>query len=304
MALFSKKQTVSPRRRRVVEQPVKPSNPFRRGRTLTGSTSLASAAETTAQLKSPRARAHELAKKRRHIGGLLLLMFLASASLYFLISQFTSRVTVRATDGISLASSTLYEDAIQAYLAQHPAERLRFLLNTEALNAFIQTKTPEVASVEQLGGTDFATSAYRLTMRDPIAGWNMANKKQFVDATGRAFEKNYFASPEVQIIDKSGVPQEVGQAVTSNRFLGFVGRAVGMTKTYGYKVKEVIIPEGTTREIEVKLDGVAYPIKLSVDRSAGEQVEDMARSVKWLHDKGKNPQYLDVRVTSKAFYKE
>lgn len=280
------------------------SNPFGRGRTLTGSTSLSSVAEAAAQLKSPRTQVHELAAKRRHLGGLLLVVLLASALLYSLISQFTARVTVRATDGISLADGKLYEEAIQQYLAQHPAERLRFLLNNQALDEFVQSKTPEVAKVEQTGSAGFGASHFQLTMRKPISGWSIDGGRQFVDATGTAFEKNYFEAPRVKIVDQTGIPVETGRAIASNRFLGFVGLAVGFTETYGYKVNEVLLPRDTTHEVELRLEGVSYPIKLSVDRPAGEQVEDMARAVKWLHDQGKNPQYVDVRVSGKAFYKE
>lgn len=309
MALFKKQKQVPMRRRADYrEQSVSNSpsaNPFRRGRTLTGSTSLSSAAETKAQLKSPRAQVHELAGKRRHLGGLLLLVLLASAVLYSLISQFTASAAVRATDGISLAEPTVYEKAIQQYLVEHPAERLRFLLNIPALQNFLQTQTPEVAKVRLEGSAGFGVSAFQLTMRQPIAGWSMkADHQQFVDATGAAFEKNYFDTPQVKINDQTGIPLEAGRAVTSNRFLGFVGLAVGLADSYGYQVQEVILPRDTTREIELRLKNVSYPIKLSVDRPAGEQVEDAARAVKWLHDRGKQPKYVDVRVSGKAFYKE
>jgi len=310
MALFSKKQTVQPRRRRQsgVQPAPRVESPFRRGKTLTGSTSVhvkqMTAVEGSTQFKSPRAKVHELAAKRRRIGGLLLLVLAASAALYGLVSQFTASSAVRATEGISLASSEPYEQAIQEYFAQHPAERLRFLLNEATLTEFLQTKTPEVAEVVLQGSAGFGASTFQLTMRQPIVGWNIGSEKLFVDAAGVAFKKNYFENPKVQVIDQSGIPLESGRAVTSDRFLGFVGLAVGLTETNGYKVKEVILPRDTTREIELRLDNVAYPINLSVDRPAGEQVEDMARAVKWLHASGKNPKYVDVRVSGKAFYRE
>ena len=82
-----------------------------------------------------------------------------------------------------------------------------------------------------------------------------------------------------------------------------MGRAVGLSKTEGYNVQQVIIPSGTTREVELRVEGVDYPIKLSVDRSAGEQAEDMARVIKYLKDKNIKPEYIDVRVSGKAFYR-
>lgn len=305
----NKKQKKLPQRRRrlpseELSNAPATANPFRRGRTLTGSTSLASAAETKAQLKSPRAQVHELAAKRRHIGSLLFIVVVVSAGLYGLISQFSATVEIRANEGVSLASTASYEEAVREYFQQHPAQRLRFLLDSAALDAFVQTKAPEVAKVELRGSAGFGASAFQISFREPIVGWKIDGREQFVDATGAAFEKNYFTVPDVKVVDKSGVPIETGRAVASNRFLGFLGLTVGLAKTYGYKVQEVILPRDTTHQIELWLEGVPYPVKLSVDRPAGEQTEDMVRAVKWLHANGKKPKYVDVRVSGKAFYKE
>jgi hypothetical protein len=198
----------------------------------------------------------------------------------------------------------VYEEVLQSYFAAHPAERLRFMLNETSLNDYMHAQSPEVASIEQVGSAGFGKSSFKLTARKPIAGWSIRGSQQYVDASGTAFERNYYNSPGVQIVDKSGAQVESGHPVASNRFLGFVGLAVGQAKTQGYTVTQVIIPSGVTRQIELRLDGVGYPVKLSVDRSAGEQAEDMARSIRWLQGQGKTPEYLDVRVEGKAFYRD
>jgi hypothetical protein len=58
-----------------------------------------------------------------------------------------------------------------------------------------------------------------------------------------------------------------------------------------------------TREVDIRLDGVGYPVRFSVDRPAGEQVEDMDRAMTWLNVQDKKPEYLDIRVSRRAFYK-
>lgn len=312
MALFSKKHTIPARRRqssqptdRTPDSSLEQRYSFRRNRTLTGSTSsqVSATQESNAQLKSPRVQAHELARKRRRIGAVLFLVLVGSLALYGLISQFTANIVVRASDP-TITLEPVYEEVLQSYFAAHPGERLRFMLNETSLNEYMQVHTPEVASIEQVGSAGLGKSSYKLTMRRPIAGWSIRGSQQYVDASGAAFERNYYNSPGVQIVDKSGVEVESGQAVASNRFLSFVGLAVGQAKAQGYTVTQVIIPSGVTRQIELRLDGVGYSVKLSVDRSAGEQVEDMARSIRWLHTQGKAPKYLDVRIEGKAFYQE
>lgn len=313
MALFSKKQPDMPRRRtqaantsseRATESALDERYAFRRNRTLTGSSSseVTSSNESAAHLKSPRVHAHELAQKRRHLGGILLFVITGGAALLGLISQFTASVVVTPQTAQSKADP-IYEKAIQDYFSSRPIERLRFLIDAQQLTEYVQTKAPEVAAIENGGSAGFGASRFIAVMRKPIAGWSINGRQQYVDTTGTAFERNYYATPTVQIIDKSGVQVQAGQAVASNRFLGFVGRAVGLAKAQGYTVTQVIIPVGSTREVELRVEGVAFPIKLSVDREAGTQTEDMARVLRWLSGHSLTPEYLDVRISGKSYYK-
>lgn len=311
MALFSKKQPNLPGRRRAAtsrperatEASLDDRYTFKRNRTLTGSASsrVISTSEGNANLKSPRVQAHELARQRRHIGGVLALVVLGALTLFGLISQFTATAIVKANDA-SFSLDGSYAEAIESYYASQPIERLRFLTNTDHLNEYVQQKAPEVASVRIEGSAGFGKSSFIVKMRRPIAGWSINNKQQYVDETGTPFARNYYASPSVQITDKSGVQVQAGQAVASNRFLRFVGQTVGLTKQQGYDVTEVVIPSGTTRQIELHLKNIGYPIKMSIDRGVGEQVEDMARAVKWFSARGQSPKYIDIRVGGKVFY--
>lgn len=313
MALFSKKQQQDlPRRRqqsdapsRASEQELEQRYAFRRNRTITGSASsrIASANESGADLKSPRVQAHELAKKRRNIGGTLLFVLACSLGLFALVFQFTADPVVRITGDASIKPDDVYEKVIQDYLGAQPAERLRFLLNEENLTDYLQRKAPEVQTVDVEGASGFGTSTFALTMRAPIAGWNVGGKQRYVDASGVAFTRNYFAAPAVQIIDKSGIQVAPGQAIASNRFLGFVGQVVGLARAQSYTVTQVIIPEATTRQVELRLRDIEYPIKFSVDRPAGEQVEDMTRAIQWMIARSIKPEYVDVRVSGKAYYR-
>jgi hypothetical protein len=276
---------------------------FRRNRTLTGSSSsqIASVSETKAQFKSPRVHAHELMKKRRRLGTLLSMTLLSAAGIYLLILQFTAGVVVHA-DGIASTLDSSYEKTIQDYLNSRPIERLRFLMNQNDFNVYVKSKLPEVAYAKIKDNAGFGKSRIEIAMREPLAGWSIQGKQQYVDASGTAFARNYFPAPSVQIVDNSGIRPENGQ-IASNRFLGFVGRAVGLAKAQGFAVTQVAIPTATTHQIELRLNGIGYPVKLSVDRPVGEQIEDMVRSIHWFQQKGQAPQYIDVRVSGKAFYR-
>lgn len=312
MVLFSRKQSGDSSRRqlknttgRTNAKDIDQRYAFRRNRTLIGSASskvVASTSESSAQLKSNRVQTHELVRHRRRIGLILAAVLICTSILFGLLAQFTAGVATKAQD-ISIRLDDVYEKSIQSYLSRHPAERLRFLLDVHALGAYLQSVTPEVESVAIGESSGFGKSTMILTMRRPIAGWRINDVQQYVDAKGVAYTRNYFATPGVQIVDNSGVQVVAGQAITSNRFLGFVGRVVGLAREQGYITRQVIIPSGSSRQVDLRLDGISYPVKFSVDRAAGEQVEDMIRAHKWLSSRGMSVEYLDVRVSGKAFYR-
>lgn len=313
MVLFSKKQPDIPRRRqdgtspmheRATESGLEERYAFRRNRTLTGSASshVVSTNESNAQLKSSRVQVHDLAQQRRHIASILALVLFGVVVLFSLVFQFTAQSIVRTSD-VSRPLDPIYTKAVDDYLARQPIERLRFLLREDALNDYVQSVTPEVSSITSDGFAGLGSSLFIVEMRRPIAGWSIRGVQHYVDASGVSFAYNHYDKPQVQVIDNSGIQVEAGQAVASNQFLGFVGRVVGLANAQQHTVTHVIIPQGTTRQIELRMKEVSYPVKLSVDRPAGEQVEDMTRAMAWLKERNATPEYLDVRVSGRAFYR-
>ena len=313
MSLFSKKQPDVPRRRqdgtssapeRATDSDLAERYAFRRNRTITGSASsrVQSTNESGAQLKSARVQVHDLAQQRQRIAGILGVVMLGVVVLFCLVFQFTAQSIVRTSD-VTRQLSPVYTKAVDEYLARQPIERLRFLLRKDALSDYVQSITPEVESIHSEGFAGFGKSLFVVEMRRPIAGWSIRGTQQYVDASGVSFTYNHYGKPQVQIVDNSGVQVEAGQAIASNQFLGFVGRVVGLANARQHLVTEVIIPQNTTRQIELRMEGVAYSVKFSVDRPAGEQVEDMTRSVAWLKGHNVTPEYLDVRVSGRAFYR-
>jgi hypothetical protein len=246
-----------------------------------------------------------LTVKRRKVGSVLLGIIVLSSFLFWILTQFTARVTV-SFGTVALTQQidrSMYENVINDYLGANPFARLRFALDPVALSSYVSTRLPEVAAVSQVGMVMIGETHFDITIRHPVAGWTLNRTQYFVDDKGIAFQRNYFATPSVQIVDDSGISLEQGATIASNRFLGFVGRVVAFTQASGYVVTQAIIPTDTTRQLEIKLNGVVPLVKLSIDRPAGEQVEDMVRAVKYLVSQAQTPSYIDVRVSGKAFYK-
>lgn len=313
MKLRRNKKDGTPRRRqtgnendskpRQLEYPGR--NLFRRNQTLVGSlsSSVSSAGEMAGALRSPRAHVHHLNAHRRRLSSILFVVMLCAGFLTWLLYEFTAGISVTPTSGGLAINEERYKQAINNYLIAHPNERLRSLINEKALSEYVATKTSEVASVHVGGPVGLATTQFDIVLRRPVAGWSINGDQYYVDKDGVSFQVNYFGKPAVKIVDNSGVPQTAGSTVASSRFLRFVGRAVELSRNMGMVIDQAVIPANTTRQIELRIAGRKYPVKLSLDRPVGEQIEDMQRAVIYFDEKKQSPNYVDVRVSGRAFYR-
>lgn len=312
MNLFNKKHTSQPVRRRTngVARPhadaqeMSQRYAFRRNQTLTGSlvSGVTSPNERRAQLKSSRVQSHDLRHHRRHLFLLLVGVLTTSAALFFLIDQSVAVPKVAKTfEG----DQAMYEEKIDQYLISHPAQRFRFSLKISQLTNYLQENGfPEVAAVSpDMNRSGFGQTTFTLVMRQAAVVWMVGNQRLFVDTEGHAFKRSYGNQSLVEVIDQSGIGTRNNQVLASDSFLGFIGKVVGAAQNNRLTVQQIRLPAGTTRQVYVLFEGVSYPLKLSVDRSAGEQVEDASRAIRYFQKKGITPEYVDVRVTNKAYYK-
>lgn len=312
---MSKKQQSVPRRRLINEpEPQRATAAeldarytFRRNRTLTGSLSsrVDSAVALTAELKSSRVHSHHLRHHRRLALVSLLALIAAAAGLWLLISHAIIGVKLLPGGGAQLVDTSAYQSKIHDYLMKHPLERFTFSLNTGSLTSYLQSHDmPEVGTISPgIETAGFGQANLYINFRKPVVVWQTAGTKLYVDSDGNSFGRNYYAEPGVQVVDQTGIQAQGNQVLASNRFLSFIGVVVGQMKDNGFTVTEIALPANTTRQIQVKLDSVSYPIKFSVDRPAGEQAEDAARAIKHLQAKGVSAEYIDVRVSGRAYYK-
>ncbi len=279
---------------------------FRRNRTLTGSPSsyVRATAERAGHMKSGRVQAHELTMQRRKLGGALVGSSIAAVVLLVVVLQFTAHAAISTPGVVAPVPTDMYKKSIEAYLVYRPFERIRLFTNEENLSRHVMHDAPEVAAVKVVGGGGFATSVFEVTLRKPLASWAIQNARYYVDEKGVSFSRNGYDDPAISIIDESGVPVEAGVAIASNRFLGYVGRTIGEFEDHGVAIDKVSIPIGTTRQIAIIPSGKGYPLRMSIDRAVGEQVEDGVRALRYVDSQNLTPQYIDVRVGGRAFYKE
>ena len=196
-----------------------------------------------------------------------------------------------------------YTAAIQDYLSANPLERLAVNINANNLSRAIQSRYPEVSSVSPPAKGALWSADFSVNLRSPVVYWQSGNMKAYVDSTGVVFERNILGTSVIAVEDQTGIRASVGNSVISGRFLQFIGKVVGYFKENNLTVNKMILPASTTRQVLVSLDGVGYSIKMTVDRPAAGQVEDAVRAIRYLTNRGVAAEYIDVRVSRRAFYK-
>lgn len=273
-----------------------PTQSYRRNRTL-------NSRQTISPLEaSERLEAHELVKKRRSVARRLFMTAVGLAIIVSLLFQLTIDISIQTPDMKSSNSSKKYVAALNEYYSAHPAERFRFFLNNNDLKHFFLQKAPEVKNI-RIEGDFLARSAVKLTFRQPVAQWSSGGKVYFVDDGGVTFEQNYFDAPAVAVRDESGLPTRGGQEVINRQFLSFLGQAVSAFAQYKIKVSEATLPASTVRQVWFKVEGRATQVRMTVDRPAQSQVKQAIIVLEYLGKTGSVPEYIDVRVDQRSFYK-
>ncbi len=281
---------------------------FRRSRTITGSkaSTVRAANESKAELKSDRLKKQELKRKQKVILSVLIAIVCVAGLIYYLLSEYTATIrTISFSSPAQVSNQDIekYKQSVSSYLGQRPVEHFRFVTDEKQLSEFVASRHPEVRSVSVSGG-GLGYGDFTLSLRQPLVRWEINQKQYFVDENGEAFEKNYLAEPPVSVIDKSGASIERGDIMASKSFLRFLGRLVALIGDSELgSVTEVVLPPATTREIDIRLSGRPYLIKTHTDRDPAQEVEDLQRVIKHLEQKGITPEYIDIRVQGRAFYR-
>lgn len=278
---------------------------FQRNRTLTGSTSAhlnVAADQDGAMLVTPRQQAHQLRRHRRHLGILFVTSITICGAIWWCMNQYIAAPNIQLVSLPLVHDTDKYRDSINEYLGANPFERMIPLVNQPKLLAFIQSTHPEVKSLVLSPGT-FARPDIQIGIRRPVASWSVNGTNKYVDDTGVAFEINHYTTPPIQVVDQTGIRADSVSVVASNRFLGFIGKLVGYSTAMHRPLEKIIIPAGTTHQVQGYTAGAAYPIKFSIDREAGDQIEDMVRTLEYMERHLVAPEYIDVRVDRRVFYR-
>lgn len=108
---------------------------------------------------------------------------------------------------------------------------------------------------------------------------------------------------EEEYVLKAQIVDEDNRGQVSTRTKNYIMQLERDFKDLGYTVTQVTLPTGTSRELYVDLAGEEVYFKVNTDRDTAVTAEDAVRVLKYLHEHDLHPQYADVRVEGKAYYK-
>ena len=112
-----------------------------------------------------------------------------------------------------------------------------------------------------------------------------------------------------------GVPETVEYQITaeivdedqkgqiSTRVKNYIGQLEQDFRDLGKTVRRVVLPAGTSRELYVDLEGEEVYFKINMDRGSAVSAEDAVRMLKYLTERDLKPEYVDVRIDGRAYYK-
>lgn len=103
-----------------------------------------------------------------------------------------------------------------------------------------------------------------------------------------------------EVVDEDGTV--AGQGIT-RAMKEYISKTEAKFKEDGFMVEKVVVPTGKIREVDFYLAGKSFYIKMNTDRGVAVSVEDAERMMEYVESTGITPEYVDVRVERKGFWK-
>lgn len=284
---------------------------FRRSRTLSGSLSSSVTASKTRQpdLKSDRVKLHELHSSHRFLrAGLILLLGLVLVSGFLLAhSMLFADIRLAYQRAIPASEQESLQQMLTDYVNRNPSQAFTVSFNEQQAAQFLQQTHPEVAFIEaDVSWFGIGADALRIGFRKPIVVWQIAGQRYYVSKDGVAFKRYWGPQPRLKVEDQSGYQPELAKedSVASQRFIGYLGQLLGKlqdSKRVGI-VERVVIPP-VPQQLHLYIGDRNYPIKTNTMRNPTAQAHDIAYALKYFDEQQITPEYVDVRVEGKAYYK-
>lgn len=129
-----------------------------------------------------------------------------------------------------------------------------------------------------------------------VAGIIVIEVSVWISNRAREEAEAVVLKPTIEVID------EAGTGITS-RMRDFIAQIERDMADIGLSANRAVIPAGKMREVHMFLNGYDFYVKLNIDRGTAVSAEDAKRMANYVIEHDIHPEYIDVRVSGKGYYR-
>jgi hypothetical protein len=254
-------------------------------------------------------RPADAGKFRRFVGGVLntvLIAALLAGLVYGVLVSPDAKVNASSE---SFHSTSTYQQAAQKDF-QKFGNRNKITLNEQAVAESLQKQFPEIAGVYVELPVFSETPVIHLNIAEPSFMLNDNGSIYIVDSQGLAVAQlgqsdnfNLNSSSLKVITDKSGFTAKSGQQVMSSSSVQFLNGLIAELQHAHVPIKSLTLPP-QAQELDLQSSDRPYYVKFYM---GGDVLRQTGQFLATRHQldatNAPAPQYLDVRVPGKVFYK-
>lgn len=226
----------------------------------------------------------------------------------YLFATKINNVSIKPVDArINQTSSRRYQDSVVKSMGLGWFGSFKPFVNDTKIVNNLKKTYPEIASVKLKTNPFSNNLMVEINFKKPALIWQTKNGQRFyVSDSGQTFKINYSQVGDdslVKLFDTSGLSTAQGKFVVSGDVINFVTSVNKQLRQLNINVSQYNIPI-SSKEIDVKLAGKPYTIKLLSSNDAGQEVVQLKQSLGFFkkHPDQTPQKYLDLRIIGKAFY--
>lgn len=207
-----------------------------------------------------------------------------------------------------LQDREVYNAAVRRTLSHSVFNRSKLTFQTDKVRQSIEQEFPELESVRvslPLMGIkpvihiEPATPAVVLVASDGASS--------VLDGSGRVISMDVGRVPQNESIavvnDRSGLETVVGAQLLPRSNIEFIQSFLYQMREKKHVVESLTLPAGV-QELEVRLRGSAYVVRVSLREDARQQAGALIATIEYLRDARVQPKrYIDLRVGERIFYR-
>jgi hypothetical protein len=198
-----------------------------------------------------------------------------------------------------------YQRTAEKLLAGSFGNRTKLGFNRLKLLDGLRKAYPEIAAADVHLPLVGQKPVIILTLRD--AGLNIVQDGRIYIVDNQGTVVMLRAEPVKTIptvTDQSGVPAQPGKQLLTAQQVNFISSAAAQLSAQKQAVSALLLPHDIANELHVRLDGLPYFVKFSMDGDGRVQVGTMLAMREYLEANHIQPiEYVDVRVEGRAYYK-